>query len=84
MGLERYGQLYPLAIEDHLHDQALELRQQSIAAINNAEHQLLNEDVDGAERTLALAEYNRHEERLHKLTDYCVRNGLLALDVTAA
>lgn len=84
MGHERYGQVYPLAIDEHLHDQALELRERSLDGMNDAERLLLYGSVEGAERTEALAEYNRHEEQLNKLTQYCVRNGLLELEAIAA
>ena len=84
MGHERYGQVYPLAIDEHLHDQALELRERSLDGMNDAERLLLYGSVEGAERTEALAEYNRHEEQLNNLTQYCVRNGLLELETIAA
>lgn len=84
MGQERHGQVYPLAIDEHLHGQALELREQSLVGMNDAEQLLLYGAVEGAERTEALAEYNRHEEQLNKLTQYCVRNGLLELETMAA
>ena len=41
MGHERYGQVYPLAIDEHLHDQALELRERSLDGMNDAERLLL-------------------------------------------
>lgn len=84
MGLERYGQVYPLAIDEHLHGQALELREQSFTSMSDAERLLLTGALEGAELTGALAEYNRHEEQVNKLTQYCVRNGLIELEIMAA
>ena len=84
MGLERDGQVYPLALDEHLHDQALELREQSFVSMSDAERLLHGGGLTGAELTEALADYNRHEEQVNKLTQYCVRNGLIELETMAA
>lgn len=84
MGHEQNGQLYALDIEEHLHEQALGLHQQALTDFNTAEQRLLRQRTVGVERTEVLAAYNRHEEKLLKLTSYCVRQGLLDLEPEAA
>lgn len=84
MGHEQNGQLYALDVEEHLHEQAIGLHQQALVDFNIAEQRLLGQRTVGAERTEVLAAYNRHEEKLLKLTSYCVRQGLLDLEPEAA
>lgn len=84
MGHEKNGQLYSLDVENHLHDQALVLREQALDAMNMAESALHHGDIEGAERTQLAAEYSRHETQVLKLTRYCVRQGLLSDDFEQA
>lgn len=84
MGHEKNGQLYSLDVENHLHDQALVLRDEALEAMNATESALHYGDVTGAERTQLAAEYSRHETQVLKLTSYCIRQGLLSDDFEQA
>ena len=75
MGQERTGQLYSLDMESHLNEEAIRLRQVSLARVCLAETKM-QEGASGGEHSAVVAEHAYHSQRLKRLTEYCVAKGI--------
>lgn len=82
-GVEKSGQQYPLFIDNQIHDQVDALRQKSYDEINAAEGAMHSGELTPAALTAEAARLNHHEEKVTKLTRYCINNGLLSHELAA-
>lgn len=82
VGIEKSGQQYPLFVEESIHDAAFEQRQRSYDEMTAAE-QNMHHGVDGGARTYEVARHDYHRQRVMKLTQFCISQGLLDRNMMA-
>ena len=75
-GISQTGQHYLLSVENGVHEAVFEQRQYSYDEMSDAERRMQQGAV-GADKTIEIARHDFHRQRVIKLTQYCIENGLL-------
>lgn len=83
MGQERTGQLFSLALENDIHEAAVDMHEVYHERITGLDNQLQSKNLTGAERAAVVAEHAVVERRALLLGAYCASQGLIEVEQVA-